>query len=236
MIPGLPIEVHTRIGPQPLPPCAYRFPDPQRLRSDLAGEGADFEPSTIVEAYRSAAFPWPHPDEEYLWFSPDPRAIIEPGGLHVSRRLARTIRGGRFRATVDAAFPEVIRACAEPRGDDNGTWISPALRDAYIRLHELGWAHSIEVWCGDELAGGLYGVGVGAMFGAESMFHRVTDASKVAMVAMMGHAERLGLHFIDIQVITPHTARMGAIEIPRREYVARLARALDRQVDWAIGY
>jgi leucyl/phenylalanyl-tRNA--protein transferase len=182
--------------------------------------GADFEPATIVSAYRAGYFPWPQPEAEHLWFSPDPRAIIPLGGLHISRRLARTIASGRFRATIDAAFERVILACTDRA---EGTWITEGIIDGYIRLHELGWAHSFETWTADgRLAGGLYGLRVGGLFGAESMFHHVTDASKVAMAAMMSWAEATGIRLVDVQVLTEHTARMGAVEISREEYLARL--------------
>ncbi|MCC7362868.1 MAG: leucyl/phenylalanyl-tRNA--protein transferase [Dehalococcoidia bacterium] len=220
------LAVHTALAPQPLLPCRYEFPHPRRGDDrGLVGAGGDFEPSTIIGAYTAGAFPWPTAGEQFLWFSPDPRCIIELDGLHVSRRLARTIRSGRFYATVDLAFPKVMSLCAVRPGE--GTWITPDLFRAYVRLHQLGWAHSIEVWTGDGvLAGGLYGVGVGAMFGAESMFHRVTDASKVAMVALMQHARAIGIELVDIQVATPHTLSMGATEIPRTTYYRRLAHAL----------
>ncbi len=195
------------------------------------GAGADFAPSTIVAAYRRGIFPWPHEDAEFLWFSPDPRAIIPLDGLHVSTRLGRTVRSGRFRVTVDAAFETVMRECAERPGE--GTWITSDLVRGYVELNRLGWAHSFEVWDGDgALAGGLYGVGVGAMFGAESMFHRVRDASKVAMVAMVQHARAIGVELIDIQVLTPHTRAMGGVEIPRRDYLEYLGAALDRRAVW----
>jgi leucyl/phenylalanyl-tRNA--protein transferase len=230
-VPSIPIEIHTPCPPQPLPPCAYAFPNAGSApKRGLVGTGGDFEPATIVTAYRAGIFPWPHDEEEHAWFSPDPRAIIPVAGLHVARRLARTVRSGRFRVSLDAAFEKVMIACAD-RPD--GTWITPALVDGYARLHQLGWAHSFETWSADgTLAGGLYGVGVGAMFGAESMFHRATDASKVAMVAMMQHAERIGLLLIDIQVLTPHTISMGAMEISRSEYLERLGGALRTQVAW----
>ncbi len=233
-LPPIPIRVATRTAPCPLPPSLFVFPD-ARLADEhgLVGMGANFEPETIVAAYRAGAFPWPHPAEEYLWFSPDPRAIFEIDGLHVSRRLARKLRSGKFSATIDAAFERVIRACADR---EEGTWITPTLQEAYIQLHELGYAHSVEAWTADgELAGGLYGLGVGAMFGAESMFYHVSDGSKAALVALMHHARRIGLHFIDIQVATPHTVRLGAIEIPRDVYLERLQRALAVTVDWRAG-
>jgi len=227
------LDVLTRGPAQPLPPSRYRFPDPTSFPAEgLVAAGGDFAPATIVEAYRTGTFPWPHPSAELLWFSPDPRSVIEPDGLHVSRRLARTLRQGRFRATVDAAFERVIRACAV-RPEDEGSWITERLIRGYLELHDLGWAHSVETWTPEgELAGGLYGVAVGAMFGAESMFHAATDASKAAMVAMMQHARDLGLAFVDIQVITPHTASMGAHEIPRAQYLLRLRKALEHDVRW----
>ena len=230
----MPLAVHTATAPQPLPPCPYVFPDPEDADdgSGLIAAGGDFEPATIIAAYRDGAFPWPSAQEELLWFSPDPRAILEVDGLHVSRRLARTVRSGRFRATVDLAFPKVMSACAVRPGE--GTWITPNLFRAYVRLHELGWAHSFEVWADDgELAGGVYGVGVGAMFGAESMFFRRRDASKVALVAMMQHLRAIGVQFVDIQMATPHTHSLGAKEISRAEYLQRLAAALaGRPAEW----
>lgn len=229
------IDVQTRCLPQPLSPCPWQFPDVRRaLPEGLVGSGGDFEPSTIVAAYRAGIFPWPHPEEEYLWFSPHPRAVLPLDGLVVSTRLGRTVRSGRFRVTIDAGFEEVMRGCADRPGE--GTWITEALIEGYTELHRLGWAHSVEAWCRDgHLAGGLYGVGVGAMFGAESMFHRETDASKVAMVALMQQARRIGIELIDIQVLTDHTERMGGKNISRAEYLRRLARALDRKVDWRAG-
>jgi leucyl/phenylalanyl-tRNA--protein transferase len=195
------------------------------------GAGGDFQPSTVVAAYRRGVFPWPHAEAEFLWFSPDPRAVLPLDGLHIALRLGRTIRSGRFRITIDAAFEEVMRCCALARPE--GTWITPALLRGYVELHRLGWAHSVEVWTPKgELAGGLYGVGVGAMFGAESMFHRVTDASKAAMVALVQHARAIGLELIDIQVLTEHTERMGGVEVSRDEYLAWLAAAVEREVRW----
>lgn len=229
--PPISLEIHTPGPPQPLADCPYAFPDPRDADSDgFVTYGGDFEPETVIAAYSRGIFPWPQPIEERLWFSPDPRAIIPVDGLHISQRLARTLRAAHFRVTLDAAFEEVMRACTVR---DEGTWITPRIIDGYVRLHRLGWAHSFEVWdASGTLVGGLYGVAVGALFGAESMFHRATDASKIAMVALAEHAHRIGLTLIDIQVLTPHTARMGAIEIPRSQYLSALAVALKQDVDW----
>jgi leucyl/phenylalanyl-tRNA--protein transferase len=223
------IDASAARRPQALPGGAYVFPDARLAGPEgLVATGGDFEPETIVGAYRAGLFPWPHPPEDLLWFSPDPRAIIPIGGLHISRRLARTIRHGRFHATIDRAFAAVVDRCAERA---EGTWITPGYRAAYLRLYELGWAHSFEVWTKDEeLAGGLYGLAAGALFGAESMFHRVTDASKVAMVAMMTHLESRGFELVDVQLLTPHLARMGAVEIARDEYLRRARKAVDLAV------
>jgi leucyl/phenylalanyl-tRNA--protein transferase len=220
------IEVFVSPTPPPaaLPPCRFRFPDPARADAEgLLAEGGDLEPSTLIAAYRAGIFPWPYDDHELLWWSPDPRAILPLDGLHVSRSLARLLRQGRFRVTLNAAFPQVIAGCA----DREETWITPALRAAYERLHGLGWAHSVEVWGPDgTLAGGLYGVAVGALFSAESMFHRVTDASKVAMVALVDRLRQRGFVLLDTQWVTDHLTQFGAIEIPRSEYLQLLQKAL----------
>jgi len=229
----LEIEIHDTGGPQPLPVCPYEFPSPAKAGKDgLVGAGGDFAPSTVIAAYKQGIFPWPHPEQELLWFSPDPRAVIELDGLHVSRRLARTIAQGRFRLTMNAAFDAVVAQCAERA--EEGTWITPNYRAGYSALHRLGWAHSFEVWTAEgALAGGLYGVAIGGLFGAESMFHRVTDASKIAMVALMQRALDIGAGLVDVQVITEHTGRMGAVEIPRRDYLRRLKVERDRDVGWS---
>lgn len=226
---SLPVDARACRRPVPLAECRYDFPDPRAAGPEgFAAEGGDFAPETIVEAYRHGMFPWPHPPEDLLWFSPDPRAVIPTRGLHVSRRLARTIRRGRFRVSIDRAFEAVMACCADR---PEGTWITPRYQEGYRALHELGWTHSFEVWSeGGELAGGLYGLAVGALFGAESMFHRVTDASKVAMVAMMAYLEERGFELVDVQLLTPHLASMGAVEIPREEYLTRLAQAVTRPV------
>lgn len=218
-------------SPAPLPPSRFRFPDPARADGEgLLAEGGDLEPSTLIAAYRAGIFPWPHDAHELLWWSPDPRAVLEPDALHVSRSLGRLLRQRRLRVTLNAAFADVIASCA----DREETWITPELRAAYVRLHTLGWAHSVEVWGPDgALAGGLYGVAVGALFSAESMFHRARDASKVAVVALVEHARRVGLTLLDVQVPSAHLTSLGACTMPRAEYLARVAAAVRRPVRMA---
>ena len=189
-------------------------------RQGLVGVGGDLLPETLVRAYSEGVFPWYNEGDPILWWSPDPRAVIELDGLHVSRRLARTIRSGKFRVTVDRCFPRVMRACGETRPE--GTWVTGEMLAAYTELHRRGYAHSLEVWQGDELAGGVYGVAVGGLFAGESMFHHRTDASKVALVALVERLRRRGYALFDVQMKTGHTERMGAVEIPRAEYLRRL--------------
>jgi leucyl/phenylalanyl-tRNA--protein transferase len=205
-----------------------------RFRPEAADEqglvaiGGDLAPATLLDAYRSGVFPWYDEHTPICWWSPDPRAIIPLDGLHVSRRLARTIRGGRFTVTFNRDFAGVIHGCANRPGE--GTWLVPEMIDAYRDLHRLGHAHSVEVWHGDELAGGTYGVAVGGLFAGESMFHRVTDASKVALAALVDRLNERKFTLFDVQFVTPHTSRMGAVEIPRADYLDRLRRAVHLDV------
>lgn len=206
------------------------------LRPELADEsglvaiGGDLRPQRLLLAYRRGIFPWY--DEEYpvCWWSPDPRAIFELDGFHVSRRLRRTIRSKRFSITFNQDFFSVIRGCADRA---EGTWITSDMIAAYDELHRLGHAHSVEVWHDGKLAGGLYGVAVAGLFAGESMFSRVRDASKVALVFLVERLRLRGFQLFDIQFLTDHTARLGAIEIPRKEYLARLRRALRCQATFA---
>jgi leucyl/phenylalanyl-tRNA--protein transferase len=190
----------------------------------LIAVGGDLQPERLLGAYRQGIFPWYNEGDPICWWSPDPRAIFELDGPYISRRLARTLRSGRFGATFDRAFSEVLRGCAHRPGE--GTWITAEMIAAYEELHRLGHAHSVEVWQGEILAGGLYGVAVGGLFAGESMFTRVRDASKVALVALVRRLRERGFRLFDIQLLTEHTARLGAIEIPRAEYLRRLAEAL----------
>jgi leucyl/phenylalanyl-tRNA--protein transferase len=208
------------------------FLDPERADADgLVGVGGNLHPPLLLEAYRRGIFPWFDESSPILWWSPDPRAIFELDGLHVSRRLARTVRSGRFTTTVDRAFVEVVRGCAHRPND--GVWITPDMIAAYTRLHEIGHAHSVEVWREGELAGGVYGVTVGGLFAGESMFSRVRDASKVALVCLMERLRERGFSLFDVQFLNDHTASLGAIEIPRRKYLARLRQAIAREVSFA---
>nr|VFJ57460.1 MAG: leucyl/phenylalanyl-tRNA--protein transferase [Candidatus Kentron sp. DK] len=181
----------------------------------LLAMGGDLEPDRLLLAYRGGIFPWYSEGEPILWWSPDPRAVLFPEEIHLSRRLMRTLRQGHFQVTHNRCFADVVRGCAAPRPESGGTWITGEMRRAYLRLHELGFAHSIECWREGELAGGLYGVALGEVFFAESMFTRVRDASKVALKALC----RRGYRLIDCQFLTGHLARLGAVEIPRDRFL-----------------
>jgi leucyl/phenylalanyl-tRNA--protein transferase len=194
----------------------------------LVAVGGDLRPTTLLRAYRNGIFPWFNEGDPILWWSPDPRAIFPFGRFCVSRRLLRTIRAGKFRLTIDQAFGDVMRGCA----DRAQTWINADMIDAYTRLHRLGYAHSIEAWLGADLAGGVYGIAIGGFFAGESMFHRVRDASKVALTYLVEYLQVRGFVLFDTQVITEITARLGAVEIPRVEYLARLEKALQAQVSF----
>jgi len=197
---------------------------------DLVAVGADLEPGTLLAAYRSGLFPMPSGPARSrrrtppAWYSPEQRGVLPLDGLVVSRSLRRSARDLEVR--VDTAFADVVAACADPSRD--GSWISTEIADAYTWLHELGWAHSVETWRDDELVGGLYGVAIGGLFAGESMFHRATDASKVALVGLV---ELLGAdgddrRLLDVQWRTDHLASLGVVEVPRAEYLRRLAEAL----------
>ena len=208
----------TVVDPVEPPTCRWTFPGPRDADPDgLVAVGADLEPGTLIAAYRRGLFPMPV-GRHLAWWSPDPRAILD--NIHIGRTLRRTRR--RFEIRVDTAFGAVIDGCADRRRP--GGWITPAVRRAYVRLHDLGWAHSIEAWTPyGTLAGGVYGVQVGGLFAAESMFHRETDASKAALAALA----ETGFALLDVQWLTPHLASLGAVEIRRAEYLERLAAALD---------
>lgn len=205
----------------------WAFPPAATADEDgIVGVGADLELGTILAAYRQGLFPMPVPagaTKILAWWSPDPRAVIPLDGLRVSRSLRRSC--ARYRVTFDAAFEDVIDACADPAR--SGRWIDDDVRDAYVDLHRAGWAHSVEAWAEDgALAGGLYGVAIGGLFAGESMFHRRRDASKVALVALVRALAGNDDAMLDVQWLTPHLASLGAVEIPRSEYLTRLEVAL----------
>jgi leucyl/phenylalanyl-tRNA--protein transferase len=210
------------------------FPSPWSAPPDFPiCIGGDLRPDLLLDAYRHGIFPWPTDEDSPVgWWSPDPRAVIEWDNLHVPRRLIRTIRSGRFVGTANRDFGAVIRSCAAEHSRNDLTWITPNMIAAYERLHMLGYAHSIEVWHSGQLAGGTYGVAVGGLFAAESMFHRVSDASKVALVYLVKHLQARGYQLLDIQQWTPHTGRFGAIELPRSQYLQRLAKVVDLPVSF----
>ncbi|MEM1432884.1 MAG: leucyl/phenylalanyl-tRNA--protein transferase [Pseudomonadota bacterium] len=214
-----------------LPPAPVRFPDPRRAWVEpdgLLAAGGDLTPEWLITAYAHGIFPWFDDDEgPILWWSPDPRAVLEPQGLKVSKSLGKRLRNGGFRVTADQTFDAVIDACAAPRDGAAGTWITPRMRAAYRSLHRLGFAHSIEVWQERELAGGLYGVAVGRLFCGESMFSRARDASKVAFCVLARQLERWQFGLIDCQLPTAHLASLGAQPVPRARFLERIAELVD---------
>jgi leucyl/phenylalanyl-tRNA--protein transferase len=202
----------------PFPPVEFAL----RVPNGLLAAGADLSPDRLIEAYSLGIFPWFSDGEPILWWSPDPRMVLFPEELRVTRSLAKVLRNRDYEVRADTAFTAVMQACAAPRDDQAGTWISRRMVHAYSRLHELGVAHCVETWIDGALAGGLYGVQLGGAFYGESMFTRVRDASKIALVHLVHHLRCLGVRMIDCQMATPHLASLGAREIPRREFCAQL--------------
>jgi leucyl/phenylalanyl-tRNA---protein transferase len=206
-----------------------RFPSPRVADAEgLVAIGGDLSVPRLLLAYRSGIFPWTV--DPITWWSPEPRAIFELDGFHVSRSLARVIRKGAFRSTVDCAFRQVMQCCAAPAPGRRSTWISPEFIEAYTQLHLQGHAHSMECWQGRQLVGGVYGVAVGGFFAGESMFHSVSDASKVALFHLIAHLRQQGIGLFDIQMLTPITEQLGGVIIPRAEYLRRLAEAVAKPV------
>lgn len=204
------------------------FPDPAGADPDgLLAYGGDLHPERLLVAYALGIFPW-YESPPILWYCPDPRTLIRADGLRINRSLARTLSRAPYRVTFDTRFREVIEACATvPRPGQSGTWIGRDMIEAYCALHELGFAHSIESWHGGQLVGGLYGISLGSAFFGESMFSLRSDASKVALVTLMRRIESWGFHFLDCQQPTPNTEKLGAIAVPREEFLLELARALE---------
>lgn len=202
----------------PFPPLNSALTHP----NGLLAVGGDLSPRRLVEAYRHGIFPWFNEGEPILWWSPDPRMVLFPGELKISRSLRKVLKKGGYEIRVDSAFAEVMQACAKPRRERPGTWIHAEMISAYAALHEMGFAHSVEVWIGGELMGGLYGVAQGRMFFGESMFSRASDASKIAFVYLVIQLERRGFRMIDCQMKTAHLASLGGREIPRKEFSQKL--------------
>jgi leucyl/phenylalanyl-tRNA--protein transferase len=211
-----------RLVDEPIfPPPDYADP------SGLLAVGGDLTKERLLEAYRLGIFPWYSDDQPILWWSPDPRLVLDLTDFGISRSLRKTLKKGVFQVTFDHAFEQVIQACAVvPRAAQNGTWITEEMQEAYINLHGLGYAHSVESWFGGKLAGGLYGVSLGKAFFGESMFHLKTDASKVALATLVDKLKSWDFHFIDSQMTTEHMVRLGAKELPRRIFLKRLQSAL----------
>jgi leucyl/phenylalanyl-tRNA---protein transferase len=204
----------------PFPAVDSALVDP----NGLLAAGADLSPERLVDAYAHGIFPWFNDGDPILWWSPDPRMVLFVNELHVSRSLRRVMASGAFSVTADQAFAEVVAGCAAPRRDEDGTWITDDMSRAYERLAAIGLAHSIEVWQDAELVGGLYGVALGRMFYGESMFSRVSNGSKVALVCLVRQLRRWGFELIDCQMSTPHLASLGAREIARAEFIPGVTR------------
>ena len=202
----------------PFPPLSTALTHP----NGLLAAGGDLSPQRLIAAYRCGIFPWFNEGDPILWWSPDPRMVLFPPELKISRSLRKTLKKANYTIRADSAFNQVVRACAEPRKERPGTWIHDEMIAAYTALHEMGLAHSIETWMEGELVGGLYGVAQGKMFFGESMFSRTTDASKIAFVHLVRHLERRGFKMIDCQMKTAHLASFGAREISREEFSLKL--------------
>jgi leucyl/phenylalanyl-tRNA--protein transferase len=203
----------------------FKFPDPRFCNSadDIVAVGGDLRLETLIAAYSSGIFPWPHEDYPLLWFCPPERAILEYEALHLSRSLKRNLKKSNYRCSVNQAFSSVIEACSSsPRPGQDGTWITPDLALAYVELHRNGLAHSVEVWEEDQLVGGIYGVSIGGSFSAESMFHKKSGASKLALSFLLEQLAKESLTWIDIQVMTPHLKEMGARMISREEFLDKI--------------
>lgn len=207
------------------------FPPPEKADPDgLLAFGGDLAPDRLMIAYRMGIFPWFNPGDPVLWWSPDPRMVLYPSNLHVSKDMKRIIRKKLFSVTYDRDFSSVIQACKDiSRKDQTGTWITEEMKQAYVQLHHRGYAHSVEVWQEDELVGGLYGVSLGACFFGESMFTKVSNASKTGFITFVRDLARNGFQLIDCQVYTEHLARLGAEEIPRKRFVEELQQGLQAQ-------
>lgn len=229
MVASIPLEwldPHDAEAPFPNVEYALREPD------GLLALGGDLSPTRLLRAYRQGIFPWYSNDQPILWWSPDPRSVLYPERLKISRSLCTTLRKNIYTVTTDSAFRRVINRCAEPREDGLGTWLTADMIEAYCWLHEMGIAHSVESWHQGELVGGLYGLALGRVFFGESMFSRRSDASKVAFVRLVAHLQKWGYAIVDCQVASAHLASLGAESIPRRHFIATLNRCCDVPTSW----
>ncbi|MDR0827048.1 MAG: leucyl/phenylalanyl-tRNA--protein transferase [Desulfovibrio sp.] len=212
-----------------LPESEICFPDPFEAREDgLLAVGGDLSPQRLVAAYCLGLFPWYDIDSPRLWWSPDPRCILLPEEFHLPRSLKRVLRAGVFSFSLDRAFADVIKACAEERADTAGTWLIPEMIEAYINLHRLGLAHSVEAWRDGTLAGGLYGLALGGVFFGESMFYAAPDASKAAFACLVEELKHRDFTLIDCQQTTPHMQRFGAKAVKREEFMRLLTQGLSK--------
>lgn len=209
----------------PFPPVSKALREP----NGLLAAGGDLSPQRLLAAYRQGIFPWFSPGEPILWWSPDPRMVLFPGEIRIRRSLAKTLRNADYSIRLDSACAQVIAACAAtPRPGQNGTWITPEMQAAYLRLHALGYVHSVETWCGGRLVGGLYGVAIGHVFCGESMFSHVADASKIALAHLCRYLASREFGIIDCQMETAHLRSLGARPIPREDYLARVAKLVEQ--------
>jgi leucyl/phenylalanyl-tRNA--protein transferase len=217
-----------RLGEEPASP----FPSSRTALASpngLLAWGGDLSPTRLLNAYRDGIFPWYSEGQPLLWWSPSPRCVLYPEKVYLSRRTRRRYNSGVFRLTMDRAFRPVIEGCAGPRPYEDSTWITGGMIDAYVQMHELGHAHSLEVWRGEDLAGGIYGLAIGSMFFGESMFGRQTDASKIALIALCKHLLQHGFGLMDCQVGNPHLFAMGAEEIPRHRFERALSQLTESE-------
>lgn len=207
------------------------FPDPALAEPDgLLAVGGDLSPERLLLAYANGIFPWYNSDNPILWWSPDPRMVLYPDRFKLHKSLRQSIRSKAFRITADTAFSQVIEACASiPRKEDSGTWILPEMQEAYLRLHTLGFAHSVEVWEDTKLCGGLYGVSIGRAFFGESMFFHCPDASKIALYQLCQFCLASGIRLIDAQMHTAHLERLGAVLVPGKQFRSELAEAMEAE-------
>ena len=213
-------------------PRTYTFPPLEAASPEgLLAVGGDLNPDRLLSAYRQGVFPWFSDGQPILWWSPDPRAILYPADLHISRSLRKSLRTQGFAVTADRAFDDVIQRCAESRNAREGTWITSGMQEAYCTLHRMGYAHSVETWQNGQLVGGLYGLAIGKAFFGESMFSQITDASKTALVALSVSLTASGYHFIDCQVVSEHLNSLGAKAVPRYRFSSDLKQAVETPVN-----